>query len=69
MESPLDFDAVHWGPTRRKSGTGVSPVRRTHGRDARATTCRFMETFLCAARSGDTGEEADTGGVAGPKGR
>ena len=39
---------------RRNSGTGVSPVRfvrPTHGRDARATTSRFMESPLSLLRS------------------
>jgi hypothetical protein len=46
-KAPFRFLRTHWGhePLRRNSGTGVSPVRfvrPTHGRDARATTSRFM---------------------------
>src|ERR1041385_4819005 len=58
MESPLSFFRMHWdhepwcadlrsGP--KASGTGVSPVCRSacsHGRDARATIGRFVETFF-----------------------
>ena len=64
MEIPLSFFRMHWDHEPRSrsadlqvgakaSGTGVSPVcrsARSHGRDARATIGRFMESLLSPSR-------------------
>ena len=69
LKSPLDVDAVHWDhePVRCNSGTGVSPVCLSHGRDARATIGRFMERGRAARAFGFyyQGDE-HTGGTAVP---